>query len=381
MNMSSITFYNMGFGDSFLIENNESSLLVDCGTYYDSRNSTNLTTFIISNHLEANERKDLMITHYHEDHFNKLLNLSNLGIRFGYIYIRNLGKNLFSFDFYSIFSELTKYAKRTGDYKTYIAWLSKGVLSKLISRGGTAIGLNSDRFANFRVGNLKAKVLWPTSNLPTEKKNKMTKYAKEIENILKENVDGEVFGHIKSVKDFFEKIYNSFEENSVVQLDGFYEESIDSPLLSEEEAINLVDTIDPLLDKIRGYILDLENYLSIVFETENGLLMCGDATKTAMKKALLNSSLAESEDYKYKVVKIPHHGTKPYYFKKHYDSSTHLLIPNSFQIRTPSWGIYNAYSYPYTSNCHCLNNSPTSACGSICHCSCYTTLLYKKIVF
>lgn len=379
--MSNITFYNMGFGDSFLIENDKNSLLVDCGTYYDPRNITNVTTFIISKDIKANERSDLLITHYHEDHFNKLLNLSNLGIRFGYIYIRNLGKNLFSFDFYSMFSELTKYAKRTGDYKTYIAWLSQGVLSKLISRGGTAVGLNSDKYSFFQVGNLKAKVLWPTSDLPTEKKNKMSEYAEEIENILKENADSEVFEHIKSVKKFFEKIYNSFEENSVVQLDGFYEESIDSPLLSEEEAAKLVDTIDPLLDKIRGNILDLENYLSIVFEMDGGLLMCGDATKTAMKNALLNSSLAESEDYKYKVVKIPHHGTKPYYFQKHYDSSTHLLIPNSFQIRTPAWGIYDAYSYPHTSNCYCLNNSPTSACRSVCHYAGYTTLFYKKIVF
>lgn len=377
--MREITFYNMSFGDSFLIRDDNHGLLVDCGTYNDPLNITSITTSLITRDLISLSQKNLLITHYHMDHFICLL---KLGVKFDTIYVRNLGSRVLRFTFASAFSELIKYAHKTGDYKTFSAWLSRGVLNNLLHRGGVVLGLNNNIFKHFKIGPSSADVLWPTTNLPSSKLAKMDECSEKIESIIERKASESVRRYLDGTKHFWEEVfaYIDKEKANSEGWDNLLNKSSDSYELKFEEAEQLVNDVAPLLEDIKGDLLDLENYLSIVFEIDGKLLMCGDATKTAMREAMKHSTLNNSNKY-YEIIKIPHHGTHRHYFNYHYNHSTDLLIPNSYQIHSSSWSIDYRYSYPSTARCHCLNNCIHSACKTPCHQRGYVFVLCKKLYF
>lgn len=366
--MREISFYNMVFGDSFLIKDDKSGLLVDCGSYSDPLNVLYLTTHQINNDLNTVFQKDLLITHYHMDHFNNLL---NLGTKFDTIYVRNLGSSTLSFTYASMFVELVKYAKRSGDYKTFVAWLSRGVLYSLLAKGGVVRGLNCDnnKCNTFKIGASTAKVLWPTTNLRASTLKSMEKHAKYIESIIEENLTDDIKHYLSDTKMFWEKVFSLVNEN--VTEPNLWDEirnmSLDSYELSLEKATLLVDIIEPLIKNIKKELLDLENYLSIVFEIDGKLLMCGDADASSMMEAIKNSDYYSDDTHAYKIIKVQHHGTSAHYYKTHYNEFTEWLIPNSCKIQRPSWSIDPNYSYPNTTRCHCLNNHLRTACNTPCH--------------
>lgn len=154
-----LVFFNMGFGDSFLIDGCSSRLLVDCGSKNMSDANWNTRKTQIRSYLKENP--DLLITHYHGDHLNKIPLLSNEGVRFNNIYVRNLGINNLDFDITNIFTQLAIYAAATNDFNTLFFWLDPKLLFNLVASGGKVIGVNTINNNFVNIGYLTANILWP----------------------------------------------------------------------------------------------------------------------------------------------------------------------------------------------------------------------------
>lgn len=354
--MGKITFYNMGFGDSFLIKDDYGKLLVDCGTINYCSSVLNKVLNLIGSQV-CNNNSDLLLTHYHADHFNKIEDLSNKGIRFQNIYVRNLGKRSLFFNIYSFVTNLINYAYLTGDYHTFFFWADPRKLINFLTPTGHVVGVNNATNNVFSIGKMKAKVLWPGiicpynfSKIKKEFDDLLVKYPK-IRKLLVRNIN------------FYEQI----DLSSIVP-----RERIQYLLNNEDEFINADNQVtvrleitkivhDEKFKKIIEYMRDYENHLSIVFEVENKLLMCGDASKKAMKEVM--KSLGNKV---FSIVKVPHHGTEDYFLGSLYSSNSTLLISNSLYRKVCP--ICSSYC---SCKCRCLNSIPGyTACSSTkstCH--------------
>lgn len=91
-----ISMYPVGFGDCYLIEENESALLVDFGNidYRPQSKTANpfvATTNALQKAVQSKEERSLLITHFHQDHYNLITSLyPNI---FNAIYLRNIFSN------------------------------------------------------------------------------------------------------------------------------------------------------------------------------------------------------------------------------------------------------------------------------------------------
>lgn len=344
-----ITFYNMGFGDSFLIKDGSNRLLVDCG-------SSNVDNSIwASNKVDIFakmffSKNNLLITHYHMDHLNKLKELSDMGLRFDNIYVRNINNCIFEFDITNFFFELVNYSYTTGDYNSLIFWLNPSLLFKLLKAGGKVTGVNNKVNNLFRIGRSRAEVLWPE---PTIKIPKI-----DIENVLAAYPT--CLKHLKTLIRLYNSLANIGADNTLAALDNLINEGISFNDEVEEAIIKEVIEIaeDPKYKQIRNSLSDLENKLSIVFSIDDAVLMCGDATRRSLTKAL-----ASKKGVKYSIIKVPHHGTSKYTNKRIHKSASTFLIPNSKHFRKR---VIDS-SYTKSSNCECLNCSVASACLIPCH--------------
>src|SRR5437879_12247206 len=82
-----LTLFDVGHGDSALLETSDKSLLVDCGAFVPSRYSQ------VSGEIERRASmldSKLVITHYHRDHYSLLKFFKNLGTCFSEVYLPEL---------------------------------------------------------------------------------------------------------------------------------------------------------------------------------------------------------------------------------------------------------------------------------------------------
>lgn len=376
----SITFFNMNFGDSFLIKDLNDSLLTDCGSINQRKSRKDYMVDLIYNKMNR-LNNNLLITHYHSDHTSLILDLNNKGITFNNIYIRCLTINCFNFDFYSSFIELLIYTVRSHDYNTFLKWLNPKGLINLLSKTGRVHGVNCVKNNKIHFGGTTANVLWPS---PTDAKLKeMEEVASEVESTL--FVNGETSNEDDSISKIKQKInvayryYKSIYQHLINNENGVSQEELIAVLnnmdyeyieLSESDIQAFIKTVK-VSSRLRKRLSDLENHLSIVFEIDSQLLMCGDADNTAMDGALLNYAKAqgysEIKTDEFGIIKVPHHGTASCYYDFKNDNAIYL-IPNSKLYRT-TWCIDKKYVGGKI-KCVSLNNGYKSACPNAKAC-CY----------
>ena len=340
-----IVFFNMGFGDSFLIDGDSSRLLVDCGSKNIDAPTWSARKKQIRNHLK--DESDLLITHYHADHLNKIQSLSKDGVRFKNIYVRNLGINNLAFDIANVFVQLAIYASSTGDFNTLFFWLDPRLLFNVLASGGNVIGVNNTVNKYVNIGCLTANVLWPDPNDKTIE----IKLAKiDCLSFLKKYET--TYAYLNKLIEKYRSLLNGIE-GGILSYEQFEQKSGDVEFqLDDSTKAKIKDEVMSFgtakeTSKIRDEMSDFENYLSIVFAINNRLLMTGDA-----KKRALNKALKEMGNVVFKIFKTPHHGTIGYFHKKHWNADSVLLIPNSKVYST--WDIEQRYCAP-SSDCHCLN--------------------------
>lgn len=375
----SITFFNMNFGDSFLIQDSNDSLLVDCGSINQRKPQKDYMVDLIY-HKIKHFNNGLLITHYHYDHTSSILVLHNKGIQFNNIYVRCLDIKCFDFDFCSSLVDLLIYTLRSHDYNTFLKWLNPKGLINLLSKTGRVRGVNCTTNNKIYFGRTVASILWPS---PIDIKLKeMIEIVDEIklllfeksEGVLEDSSIGKIYRRIKVIY----KCYKSIYERLVGNEGGVSREELISIInnldyenieLSEDNIQTFIKSIK-ISSRLRKRLSDLENHLSIVFEIDSQLLMCGDADNAAMDAALLNYSTEhgyrEIRTDEFDIIKVPHHGTKSHYYDFKNNKSIYL-IPNS-KLYKSSWCIDSRYVIGSV-KCISLNNSYTSACPNSRLCS------------
>ena len=85
--MRELYIFNVGFGDCFIIKDEQTSFLIDCGGM-GSKISDNIIDDIKS---KLGNDNYLLITHFHQDHYNLIDKLED--VKFKKIFLRNIYDN------------------------------------------------------------------------------------------------------------------------------------------------------------------------------------------------------------------------------------------------------------------------------------------------
>ena len=361
----------MCFGDSFLIKDDGNGLLVDCGSKNQGPTRKRYMSNLITSHLNKLNDKRLLITHYHSEHINTLFNLFANGITFNEIYVRDLSRNRLKFDFSSAISSLIIYAKITGDYKSFLAWLRPRKLKTILAKGGTVYGVNSADKHTVNIGKTTANILWPSPSVeePLDLLHKINEIGEKLYGLICFDENSKVVRLIHRLYDFFDDLIRQAEKEGSFgerAIDGILSKYDENEFPSDSEIEDYLKRID-ITKKEFKKASDLENKLSIVFEIDSKLLMCGDADNDAMDCALKKyEENNDTEETAFDLIKVPHHGTEDYYYSKlPSHNETIYLIPNSKQRQGSGWSIFDQYTCitaPKINNCYSLNNSATTAC-------------------
>jgi beta-lactamase superfamily II metal-dependent hydrolase len=357
-----IKMYNVGFGDCFIIidQDSDSSLLVDCGTiafdngYYTSFNS--LVDDLTIQELNHNYNYGL-ITHFHEDHFRGFREIANKNLQlFDAIYVPYVQTSVFIESAIYLYTFLTKQANA---YKTSSNILNQIECLLKIVKNENIISLYEG--LHFNLGSNRFQVLWPPRNAQIEQViDESTKVF--INKLNEETAEFESFTNIKS--EIMENMYqwytliNSDEGINKTDNNGEFVniKQKQTELLKELDKLkenkkqnNMLlnkSTQSQLSDSFAKIFLNDNNALSIVFDKKRDLLMTGDITKKIIDEGLINFNQC------YGLVKAPHHGTNSHY-------SNALPKGCDFLISTGQHSKYGKISIKYYQHL-CFSTSCTS---------------------
>ncbi|MDE6758580.1 MAG: hypothetical protein K2J89_04815 [Clostridia bacterium] len=328
--INKIEMYKVGFGDCFICsdEENRNKMLVDCGSIREVH--PNIIEDI--NLSLARTNNYLMITHFHDDHFNKLEKLDP-ELKFSEIYLPNFfTRNIIRLE-YSI---LASNNKNLNDDAHVIAINLLKIIPTIARhfKNGVRISfLNKDyglhkEFIE-RNGLDKIRILWPEMSYIEQKAKKLNE---KIDNIISE--ENRQLLDDKANK-FIEKcsIYVYKREERKNNVDNNY-----STQKSDEVTIEIPH-------KLYKTITEFQNQICLCFDNansqnDNPVLFLSDINKRGYNAIKNYNDLAPH----YSIIKVPHHGTKKYYINNLPDSDS-LLIPNDNARK--KWDIYNEYFITY----------------------------------
>lgn len=308
-----IKMFQMGFGESILLHEGDSCLLVDCGSeskykddYFDN----------VARELEKYSKRSLLISHFHEDHMNGIEYLyDHCSPFFDMVYLPNVFEDGDTALEAIIIQYLDDLASKKSDL--YPIWLLLRDLIhtqsqiQLIQRGVTFDGPAC-----------KFKALWPIRDEKT-----ITIFLRNvhmssgfIDSLMKDvafvaNKMRNVVHLMIAPDDITSKYSEAEREFSVLEESVTHLRRNFTKLMSEAEAEGRKKEINKLFKKIK------KNDHSIVFQTfddnQTQILMTGDITSRSMSKIAgnritkripLSPSILLKEHYE--VVKTPHHGIK-----------------------------------------------------------------------
>lgn len=310
-----IRMYDCGFGDSFLLSDywDQRNLLVDFGIHSGSSAVNRTAQYdTICTDIMAHENVDFLLTHYHEDHYEGAIVASAKGIRFENVYIPDIWNIDGSVDIVSLI-------------------LFRGLLTKtVISRNLTlfdflkAICTCSGKVHFIQRGSdigSECTALWPSIKYLERRGQKV------FDELDPE--DSNIIVRLREISSRLVEIVQSLSGEIYV-----LEHSYDYIQQLEDIKIEYMN-IDVEEDYNKQYKLTkFGNEISIVFQNSvcgNNILFTGDfGGKGAWKYIETNrDNLIDMYD-KYSIIKLPHHGTYPYYhdFKNRIDYRSSYLLPH-----------------------------------------------------
>ena len=351
--------YHCGFGDCFnLIDKHNNSLYVDFGIHENSMDKATREAIYdrIVNLMQGED--DFLLTHYHDDHYAGAIYMVKMKRQFCNVYIP---------DIWNI----------NGSVQVVSLLLLRGLITKSVLRNGLSI----IRFLQeiccskgeiyFVKRNTKIQqsyiALWPDE-----------KYIEEQAKTIYHNLtyDGEIIERLTGLSGELRSLVLRMAEidnpESRMEIRGELEK-----LEQDYEAMR------PLFAKNQNLQCKLSkfgNNISIVFQNEKNeidrkILFTGDiGAKWIWKYIESNKDQRIPMHSSYDVIKIPHHGTSPYYhdFKNKCNrGETKLLIPNG--IIKNNWKIDGQYSYDAKELCTviCADNQACDAVSLCRCCGCY----------
>lgn len=359
-----IRMYECGFGDCFrLSEEGEVDLYVDFGIHSSSWSGKDKTDRFDNVIADMNEKKDFLLTHYHEDHFNGAIHMADTTPhRFDDVYISDVW-NMSGSVYVTSLTLLRGIFTRSviPGKNTIIDFLDK-ICTRcsrihFISRG---VKFHSDRYI----------ALWPEKEYVAKKAQRM------FEQLWVE-LGGENLERIERIANRLNTIVIALAngnggiiENNEVQFNELKEEYLDAQRIFDDLYGDRYD------NSVQYRLTKFGNEISIVFQNykvNRNVLFTGDFGKESNWLFIEENpdGLVDLHSC-YDVIKIPHHGTDSYYhsFFKRIQATSELMIPNGYIKR--HWNVsskYNADSIKKKNGTVCAHN--TTCSGPICpRCRC-----------
>ena len=324
-----VTMFPMGFGESILLHQGDSCLLVDCGSESGRRKGC---FNAVKDKLEQFNKKSLLITHFHSDHINGIKYLGDKFLAdFEHIYLPHIftleDKTLeLLIAEYLLEAFLDRRRKSSQIWGCLIPVAKTHLPIVLVSQG-----------TQFEEADYSFRALWPIPHSP-EPTN------------LWQNVK-ETLQYLQLPYDKIEKLACDTKD-VVLWLIG-YNDLQSKHTNAEKELQDILKEFHNLCD---NYITSMQgsggvairkeciwksyqdiknkNETSIVFRTaddcERQILMTGDVTRATMKEIVERDvAIVLPQRKRYDVVKAPHHGTQSCYFdfSQYYDVDA-LYISN-----------------------------------------------------
>ena len=361
--MKQIKIFNVNFGDCFLCESPESNaaMLVDFGS---TKKIGNGVVNAVNLNLRSYEKKYLMISHFHNDHYSGIRSLSH-GIVFDEVYLPNF------FTDEVIRLELIILAVLSESNQAHeVALNLLSVVPDLLNHLNELSRINYVKRKEYIVNSIDSyRVLWPDI---TDFNGAATVLFDDLVHYynLTEKLE-EFYRLVRRYLNLFPTLQDSehsfmqFTEEFLVRRQGVKEEAEDI----KKRIINLFKenkaSVKRLSSKLSKRLSAFQNKISICFDNAvngNGsmkpVLFLGDITRDNFNKI---SSPTDGFNLacEYKAIKVAHHGTKDY-FVNNLPKSEYMIISNG-KANNDSWRISPLYGWHYNErNFICTNY--TDAC-------------------
>ncbi len=321
-----IVVYNSRFGDCFMLKDTSdgSSLLVDFGVHMNSfvkplKDKESLLTKIADD-IRKNYQDNtvsLLLTHFHEDHVNGIVNIYKNKRKEFERYFKNFYIADIWGDKYAVAAELLEEAVLTSRLKQSSmprgdVMVSLFDLLELMTETENPVHFLS-RGNVFEDG--KYITLWPP------KGNSKQRFYKVI------NDQDSMGSFVSGIVDIAEKTCECVngrikagdrDKINLQNVRSEFENQIEDVPVNLEQRVNTTK------------LHELNHKYNIVFQNrESGsdnILFTGDAEKSQLRAIAKNTDIPLHEHYKY--IKIPHHGTQSHYYDFSAYTPENVLIPN-----------------------------------------------------
>ena len=371
--MATIKMYNVEFGECILMSEGNQGLLIDCGT--DSGPQALPFSHLISD-LNTVSYRQLMISHFHDDHINGIHELIKHYPRSFYrIFLPNIFNTENRFISLILLREYLQI--RTVSFGTTSdIWslLKKLLLHRYrltpLHRGNTFSVVNSNwivyspnpRQESLKdlFDNAKSRIIKEIERTNNANKEMDLLSVEDLFNDLKK--EGELICQV--VNNYIEK-YREIREDSpeyVAQMDGMIREidKLQVSVLSNLLSKSILGT--KVVKNIISYIQKKENENSIVCEAmthdDKRLLFTGDITPGKFKKIIPELIDPIRPFY---CVKAPHHGTESYFVNLKSLDPQNIIISNGYSHIPSHAGISNQYRQIGIAKIICTNGKCAQA--------------------
>ena len=364
--------FKMGFGECFMLCNNDECLLVDCGSESDNKD---IYFGYVSSELKKHKTYSAMISHFHEDHMNGFRSLLTSFLhKFKQVYIPHIfttgqHNNQVDYLIMQYLLEQTPYVRS----RTYHLW---DLLTDLVAARQHICLLK--RGKAFQEIDTRFETLWP---VPKEIINDALTDAKCSELSF-------LYQFISQIKELSEELSNCFlaianknfddiDWRSISQMCQDFRDRLEELKESFTKAIKAAEAEtqkQEICKKVRECHVKLDkNCTSIVFQTNTlnkPVLFTGDVTRSIMAKIARNEPTPSTPIRShYYAIKVPHHGTyTDHYFNfGPYASYDYLMISNGETNNPTKRGKISAqYLLKNKNYCVCCTNDDDKRCEATC---------------
>lgn len=363
--------FDMGFGESTLITEERNGLLIDCGS-----ESSNAAAFFqnVANDLAPLDAKSLMVSHFHTDHINGLINIANAAHRFHCVYLPNIFASRYGIVDLILLRNYLQHRFVTFGTRTNLWNLLRSLITshsrmRLLKKRDHFRELASDWTVYWPDSGSLGASLSPRTILRTLARTNDEREEPEHYRIVMEQGDA-ILHMIRNLADsitglllqLVERETPEYAEEELIRIDQLQDELFALPLYEGCEY-----AAKYLIDRIRGK----ENEYSIVCDTVlpdgKKVLFTGDVTSAPFQQIV--NYLAQNNYGFYYCIKAPHHGTKSHFVNLQPLSPENVIISNGDTTRRNRGSISIDYKTVGNATVFCTSAYPTRCMISPCPCN------------
>lgn len=373
--INAIDIFNVGFGDCFVLKckksdedgatptENTQAMLVDCGSM---KKIDNEVFKKLNNSLIEADKRYLMITHFHSDHYNNISKLCEQ-IKFDAVYLPNFfSESVIKMELSALVSPISatnpelKFAKNLLLCIPNIKMHMRDSYIQFVERGTTVYN-ETDEY----------RILWPEQSALTKKAQSTCRQI--IDSLTDEDrnaadrLDKLITDAANNYLALFHAVnqrqdgINIIHEFSKEQANHCYVRSQAIIEGLKNESLSLINpkTVKKNIKSIINKISSFQNQVCICFDNyvddpKMPVLFLSDIDAKTYEKYIADNTNAYSLREEYFAVKVPHHGTKDY-FTDRLPKSKYMIISNGKYRK--SWQITYKYGDKYPETLFiCTNN-------------------------